>query len=30
MELLVEDIPATRVAAPLVSGVEGEACSLEN
>jgi quinolinate synthase len=30
MELLVEDTPATRVAAPLVSGTDGEACSLEN
>jgi quinolinate synthase len=30
MELLVEDIPAVRVADAPLSGVEGEACSLEN
>jgi quinolinate synthase len=30
MELLVEDTPATHVAAALVSGGEGDACSLEN
>src|SRR6201993_1592843 len=30
MELLVEDTPATRVAADPDSSVEGEACSLEN
>src|SRR3954447_18911949 len=30
MELLGEDSPATRVVAPLVSGGEGESCSLEN
>ena len=30
MELLVEDIPAARVADAPVLGIEGEACSLEN
>ena len=30
MELLVEDIPAARVADAPLSGIEGEACSLEN
>jgi quinolinate synthase len=30
MELLVEDVPATRVSVAPLSGVEGEGCSLEN